>query len=156
MTSLDALYIVVAVVVAVVGGVVALAIWQGVMLLGAFKTDVLPRVEELLTQVHQTMDEVNEITDDLRGKLGKLDATLDEAQLTVHSVVEASNFVNEGFVRPARINLEAFKAGTKAAWDRFQELRRDGHHLAERPSATELLGPPVDAIERLDAIEPPR
>ncbi len=150
MTALNALYVVAAVVVAVVGGVVALALWQGVTLLGAFKTEVLPRVEDLLTQVRQTMDEVNDITDDLRGKLGKLDATLDEAQITVHSVVEAGNFVNEGIVRPARIHLEAFKAGTRAAWDRFQELRRDGHQLAEGASASELLEPP------LETVEPPR
>ncbi len=137
MTSLDALYIVVAAVVAVVGGLVALALWQGVVLLGAVKTDVLPRVEDLLTQVRQTMDEVSDITEDLRGKLGKLDPTLDDAQITLHSVVEAGNFVNEGIIQPARINLEAFKAGTKAAWDRFQELRKDGHPPGEISPATE-------------------
>ena len=59
MTALNALYVVAAVVVAVVGGVVALALWQGVTLLGAFKTEVLPRVEDLLTQVEALdMDQV--------------------------------------------------------------------------------------------------
>lgn len=147
MTPLDALYVVVAVVVAIVGGALTLLVWQTVLVLSSLRSELLPKVEDLLSQSRKTMEQAGEIAIDVKEKLAKLEGTLDEAQVTVHSVVEAGNFVKDGIVKPTRVNLEALKAGSRAAWKRFNELRHDGRVARELPPAAPAAEVPLPQPE---------
>lgn len=140
MTTLEWLYLALAVAVVVVGGLLAAVLWQVTVLIATLRASLLPQVQGLLTDTQKSLVHVESITKDVENKLSKLEDTVDDVNVTTHSVATTARFFSEGVARPLVLNLAAAVSGAAAAYKKYRELQgsRQKRDLAEAPPTPRL------------------
>lgn len=125
MTTLEWLYLALAVFTVVVGGLLAAVLWQVSVLVATLRASVLPQLQVLLAETQKSLVHAGSITRDVEHKLSKLEETVDDINVTTHSVATTARFFSEGVARPLMLNLAAAISGAAAAYQKYRELRRE-------------------------------
>lgn len=123
MTILNGLILALTVVLVVVGGLLAVVLWQLSVLMATLRGSMLPQIQGILGEARKSLANVERITQDVDGKLERLDATVDDAQVTVHAVATTARFFTEGFAKPALLNAATLVTGASVAWKKYREIR---------------------------------
>lgn len=153
MTTVDWLYVVLAVVVVVVGLLLSTVLWQLSVLVASLRGAVLPQIQTVLTDIQKSLVHAQTISADVERKLDRLDDTVNDAQITVHSLAEATKFLSDGIAKPFMIQAASLVSGTQAAWKRYRELHRKHQNARWKISPANLDR--QEAISARDALEMP-
>ena len=136
MNTLDWLYVALILVAVVVGGLLAAVLWQISVLVATLRASLLPQIQTLLTDTQKSLVHVESITKDVEHKLSKLDDTVDDVNVTTHSVATTARFFSEGVARPLMLNIAAAASGAVAAYRKLRELQK-GQRRPELPPKRE-------------------
>ncbi|MBI6545275.1 MAG: hypothetical protein HY692_00685 [Cyanobacteria bacterium NC_groundwater_1444_Ag_S-0.65um_54_12] len=123
MTIWEVFLVVLTIVLLITGVLLAFVFWQVSLFLSNLRGSLLPQLQSILTETQKSLVHVEAITQDVDYKLNRLDDTLADAQVTVHVVSETARLFSEGIARPTFIQLLSLVAGTRAAWQRYRELK---------------------------------
>lgn len=115
-TPLNALYVVLAVVVAAVGGLMTVILWQLSLAIAQARTTLLPEVQRILHEAERNLTNVDHITFDVNRKLEKLDKAVDAANQAVQSIGQTTMMVNKNVAQPVVLQAAALVSGLKGAW----------------------------------------
>ncbi len=120
---LNVLYVVLIAAVVVVGGLLAVLLWQAVAMVSQAREVFLPQLQTLLVEVHQNLKNTEDLTRDVNGKLDKLDGAVDAASSAVQSLGESTILANKAILRPLMISVAAYAAGLQGAAAYLRENR---------------------------------
>lgn len=148
LTPLNILYVVLTVAVLVVGGMLAVVLWQVSLAIAQARTVFIPQIQGILKEAEANLVNVDHITEDVNQKLGQLDKAVEAASTAVQSLGQTTVFVNEAVARPAIIRAASLAVGVQEAWrymaERGFKSRRE--RLAE-PRTTVLTREPAPVSE---------
>lgn len=148
LTPLNILYVVLTVAVLVVGGLLAVVLWQVSLAVAQARTVFIPQIQGILREAEANLTNVDHITEDVNQKLEKLDQAVEAANSAVQAIGQTTVLVNEAVARPAIIRAASLVAGVQEAWrymaDRGFKSRRE---RVSEPLRTERVRETAPVVE---------
>jgi uncharacterized protein YoxC len=135
---LTILYGVLILAVLVVGGLLAVVLWQTSLAISQARSVFIPQIQQVLTEVQQNLKNTEDITADLDGKLSKLDGAITAANSAVKSISQTTLLLNKAVAQPAIVNAAALLSGVKSAAAHLRDHRGDRQPKETREVRTEL------------------
>lgn len=128
-TLLMVLYGALILLVVVVGGLLAVTLWQLSLAIAQARTTLLPQIAQILHDAERSMVEVEHITGDIHSKLQKLDVAVDATNEAVGSVAKTTTLVNTRLAQPALARLASLGAGIKGAMAFLRARKEQAHEV---------------------------
>lgn len=122
---LNILYGVLIVTVLVVGGLLAMVLWQASVTIAQARAVFIPQVQSLLVEAQQNLKNTEDITADVNSKLEKLDGAIDAANTAVQSIGQTTLLVNKAVAQPIVVSTASLLAGLKTAATYLRDHRHD-------------------------------
>ncbi|HEY9856131.1 MAG TPA: hypothetical protein V6D05_10360 [Stenomitos sp.] len=116
LTPLNILYIVLTVAVLVVGGLLAVVLWQVSLAVAQARTVFIPQIQAILKETEANLVNVDGITEDVNQKLEKLDQAVDAANTAVQAIGQTTVLVNKAVAQPVVVQVASLVAGLQGAW----------------------------------------
>lgn len=141
LTPLNILYIVLTVSVLVVGGLLAVVLWQVSLAVAQARALFIPQIQAILKEAETNLTNVDHITTDVNQKLEKLDQAVEAANTAVQAIGQTTVLVNKAVAQPVVIQAATLVAGLQGAWGYMSERgfkSRRERHVAAEPRATLL------------------
>lgn len=123
LTPLTILYLALSVAVLGVGGLLSVVLWQVSSTIAQARGVLLPEILLILRKAAKNLENTDHITDDIQGKLDKLDPALTSTSKAVEALSETALLANRMLAQPAILRLATFTAGIKGAWLYLAERR---------------------------------
>ncbi|MNX69968.1 hypothetical protein D3C86_1012030 [compost metagenome] len=135
MTPQNVLYGVLIVAVIVVGGLLAVVLWQLGLAIAQLRSSVMPQIETILRQAEHGMGQADQIVADVNHKLAKMDKAVDSANSAAQAVGQTVLAFNQVLARPTLVRLAVLNAGLKGALGFLSEHRRKPQAIEKPPEA---------------------
>lgn len=123
LTPLNILYVVLTVAVLVVGGLLAVVLWQVSLAVAQARAVFIPQIQTLLKEAESNLAHVDQITTDVNQKLDKLDKAVDAANTAVQAIGQTTVLVNKSVAQPVVIQAATLVAGLQGAWRYMSDQR---------------------------------
>lgn len=141
LTPLNILYIVLTVSVLVVGGLLAVVLWQVSLAVAQARALFIPQIQAILKEAETNLTNVDHITSDVNQKLEKLDQAVEAANTAVQAIGQTTVLVNKAVAQPVVIQAATMVAGLQGAWGYMSERGFKSHRerqVAAEPRTTLL------------------
>lgn len=138
-TLLNVLYGVLILLILVVGGLLAVVLWQLSLAIAQARTTLLPQVQQLLHDAERSLSEVEHITGDVQLKLKRLDPTVEAVDQAVGSVAKTTTMLSTTLARPAIARLAILGAGIQGALGYLGERRKTSVKAGPAPRRKALV-----------------
>lgn len=141
LTPLNILYVVLTVSVLVVGGLLAVVLWQLSLAVAQARALFIPQIQAILKEAESSLENVDHLTVDVNQKLEKLDQAVDAANTAVQAIGQTTVLVNKAVAQPVVIQAVALVAGLKGAWGYMSErgFRSRREHVGGAEPRTPLM-----------------
>ncbi len=151
LTPLNILYVVLTVAVLVVGGLLAVVLWQVSLLVAQARSVFVPQIQTILKEAESNLGHVDQITVDVNEKLDKLDQAVEAANTAVQAIGQTTVLLNKSVAQPVVIQAASLVAGLQGAFRYMADQRGKPSRTAEpvepqtRPKITAREAMPVRA-----------